>query len=168
NFTKIMPDQTDSLNGDITADGFNLALLEPFLPHETVNQIQGFTTARIDIAGTFGEPDLSGRMDVTDGSIYVQPANTHYRNMRMELLLQNDIVEFRDLSIQSGSGNLSLNGSLSIVGFEPGDVNLALKAQNFTASNTRNIEATVSVDANITGSFIRPIMEGSMIVNNAN
>ena len=168
NFTKIIPNPTDSLNGDITADEFNLALLEPFLPHETVNQIKGYTSARIDISGTIGEPDLSGRMDITGGSIYIQPTNTPYRDVRMEVLLQDDVVEIRDLSIRSGSGELTLNGSMNLDGFETDQVNLILKTQNFTISDTRDLKAAVSIDADITGSYIRPVMDGSMLVNNGN
>lgn len=167
NFSQLLPELSDPIDGRLYAEGFNLALLSPFLPLEHADQLTGAVNGYIEMGGTFGEPLVDGNLALRNAGVRIVPGNVILRNMATNIVFNRYRIEIDSLTMRSGSGALTANGYISINGFEPGELAFDIKARQFNVSDTRDARLVVSFDSKLAGSMARPELTGSMTVNNA-
>jgi autotransporter translocation and assembly factor TamB len=165
NFSQILPESSDPINGSLVAEGFNLALLSPFLPIEYADQLSGAASGRIEMGGTIGNPRLEGNLALRNGGLRIVPGNVALRNIFTNIVLDRDRIRIDSLAIQSGSGFLSGKGQVGLDGFELGRLSADIRARQFLVSDTRDVRMVVSFESNLGGTMLRPELTGSMIVN---
>jgi hypothetical protein len=168
NFRAIIPDSTDAIEGEAIAEGFNLALVNPLLPTKAIQRLQGIIHGGVSMEGTVGQPSFAGFLALEKGSVVVPEYNLNLTSIHAELRFDENQLHLDRGTIESGSGELKMDGSLVLDGFAPADVELRLGAKQFTVSDTRNFKATISGEARVKGTLTRPIMTGSVILDRMN
>ncbi len=68
---------TDRINLNLTSNNYQIRLIESFLP--LTSNLTGTLNGKIDIGGTASKPQLTGGMNVVDGSFNVDLTKMYYR-----------------------------------------------------------------------------------------
>ncbi len=168
NFSQLVPESSDPVDGRLDAEGFNLALVSQFLPPEYADQLVGTIDGRIDLRGTIGQPNFDGSLRLRNAGIHILPGNVTLRNISADFIFNRDRVEFESLAVRSGAGDFLAGGYIQLDGFGPGKVAVDMRARQFNISDTRDARMVVSFDGTLSGTIQRPDLTGSMIVNSAN
>lgn len=74
----------------------------------------GDTQGEIKLAGTLEEPLLFGNVKIDDGNVKVKYLDTVLENIHLDVDLQGNKVQLKDLSAKLGKGSLAANGSYAI------------------------------------------------------
>ena len=168
NFEKILPEETAPISGNLTAAGFDLALVSQFLPPDYADQLVGTIDGDVDVRGTVGSPSFDGQLSLRNAGIHLVPNNVTLRSMGGMVVFNRDRILLESFTVRSGTGDLTGSGFIQMDGFNPRDVSIGLRARQFLISDTRDMRAVASLDGNIGGTLFRPDLTGSMIVNSAN
>ncbi len=168
NFSKLIPESTDPVDGHLDAQGFNLALLSQFMPAEYADQLVGTIDGSIELLGTIGQPNFEGNLRVQHAGIHLVPGNVTLRNIGADFKFNRDRVEIESLAVRSGGGDILAGGYIQLDGFGPSEVAVDLRARQFNVSDTRDARMVVSFDGKLRGSVQQPDLTGSLIVNSAN
>jgi autotransporter translocation and assembly factor TamB len=168
NFSQILPESSDPVDGNLVAQGFNLALVSQFLPSEYADELIGTVDGTIELQGTIGRPLLDGNLTLQNAGVRVIPGNVLLRNVAANFVFNHDRIDIETLTMRSGSGDLTGSGYIRMDGFDPGELSVDLRARQFTVSDTRDARAVISFDSKLVGTLDRPELTGSMIVNSAN
>jgi autotransporter translocation and assembly factor TamB len=168
NFRAIIPAASDRIEGEAIAEGFNLALLNPLLPGSTIEGLQGTIHGGISMQGTIGDPSFAGFLALDNGSIAIPEYNLNLRSILAELRFDDDRLHLDRGSMQSGDGQLKIDGSLLLNAFTPSELELSLNAKQFTIADTRDIKVALSGQSTIKGQVSRPVMTGSILIDRMN
>ncbi|MGH8298679.1 MAG: translocation/assembly module TamB domain-containing protein [Steroidobacteraceae bacterium] len=101
--------QDMSVEGELRAQSSKLDLLSVYLPQ--IDRTGGNLTADARIAGTVGEPRLSGTVSVSDGEVDVYQTNLRLRQIGLTAHLTDDGLVFAGTA-QAGTGTVRANGKL--------------------------------------------------------
>jgi translocation and assembly module TamB len=97
------------VSGELHAHSADCGLVTLYVPQ--IDRAAGQFTADIGVAGTVGEPRLSGLIKVTDGELDAYVVNLALRQLAMEAHLGDAGIDFKG-SAKAGSGALSADGHL--------------------------------------------------------
>jgi hypothetical protein len=161
-----LPTQNDPIHFSLITNEFNMAALNDFVDRGMVRNLKGFINGTINIDGTYGEPVVDGQMSLGKGSVDVVEAGITVEKIKTELKFQNDQLLVEEGAFYSSRGRGILNGSVQLDGLVPTASELRLQLTNFQAFNTRDINATISADASLTGPLAAPRISGDLEVNN--
>ena len=134
------------LDGDIAIDVDELTWMELFSPD--IVEPQGRLAGRLGLAGTRGEPLLSGQAQLTGFTAEVPSLGITLQDGRMALVAQADGSARIDGRVGTGDGTLSIDGTL---GWRGGDTPLvlAIRGQDVRVSDTRDLYAVASPDVEV-------------------
>lgn len=129
----------DPIRGWLAADSTDLTIFEAY---PGIANTRGLLRTRLDLAGTWRDPQLGGFLTITGGAADVRPVGIRLRDLTMDLALApgTDSLAIRRISAASGP-----NGSLAVAGFvDFKDVqnprfDVRLDARNFHAIDDRRI-----------------------------
>lgn len=155
------PKADDPLNISILTRDFNLASLNDFLNPNTLRNLQGNLNADLNIQGTISDPVMTGGLILSSGQLYLARNNITLRNIRADFEFSPGRVDMNRLSIQSG-GILNGEGSITMEGFTPEEMDLQFTASNFRMFNTRDIEIFTGMDLRLAGSLDEPFVSGDI------
>ncbi len=139
----IYPLARSSDNFDLTVDldNFRLNLLSSLLTAISTD-IRGFGVGKLHLGGTFREPEVTGKVKATIRNIYIDYLNTWY-SFTDTITFTPDAIVFNKIQLSDNNRGNSrdpyeavLNGSIRHKGFRNFNLNLGIKAQNFTFMNT--------------------------------
>lgn len=168
NFRAIIPAATDPIEGEAIAEGFNLALLNPLLPSTAIKGLQGTIRGGVSMQGTVGDPSFAGFLALDQGNMSIPEYNLNLSSILAELRFDDDRLYLDRGSLRSGTGQVQVDGNLLLKAFTPSDLELSIKAKQFTVSDTRDMKLALSGQASIKGKLMRPVMTGSMVVDRMN
>ncbi|HEY7889115.1 MAG TPA: translocation/assembly module TamB domain-containing protein [Steroidobacteraceae bacterium] len=97
------------VTGDLRAQTSKLDLFSVYVPD--IDRAAGNLTANARIAGTLGQPQLSGSMSVSDGELDYYQTNLHLRHIGLTAQLTDDGLMF-DGTAQAGTGSVHAKGQL--------------------------------------------------------
>jgi translocation and assembly module TamB len=97
------------VSGELHARSADCGLVTLYVPQ--IDRASGQFTADVAVAGTVGEPRLSGLIKVTDGELDAYVVNLALRQLVMEARLGDAGIDFKG-SAKAGSGTLSADGHL--------------------------------------------------------
>ena len=95
--------------GELHAHSADCGLVSLYVPQ--IDRASGQFSADAEVAGTIGEPRLSGLIKVSNGEIDAYQVNLALRQIAMEARLNDAGLEFRS-SAKAGTGTLSANGHI--------------------------------------------------------
>ena len=151
----------------VQADSFAVEWIRPFLDPEQVEEIGGRITADMTVGGTLAAPRLEGTASLTDGTLELAALGTTYRNIRAHARLTGDRVLLREAVMVSGDGRLTARGTIELQALTLGQLDLAIRAEDFRVVATEGYRATASADLQLTGTTAAPVLRGDVSVRDA-
>jgi len=110
------------VSGELRAQTSKVDLVSVYVPD--IDRAAGELTADARVAGTVGEPRLSGTLSLANGEVDFYQTNLRLRQVGLTAKLTDDGVAF-DGTAQAGKGNVHANGQLRWRGSLPyGDLHL--------------------------------------------
>lgn len=144
----------------------NLAFLAN-LSHN-VRQVQGRLNCDLRLQNTLANPHPSGFLSISGGQVYIPRTGKKYQDILIELDTDSTSLRLNRLQVKSGEGLITGEGTIGFVGggLQPQlqRLNLALKADNFSAVDTRDMAMVLNGDIRLTNSFREPRFEGDVTV----
>jgi translocation and assembly module TamB len=129
------------LQGDFQADGQIQPLWDLFLGGERT--LGGKLAAKIAIAGTPGDPKLTGRADLTDGLFDDYATGLKLRQVSLGAALNTDSVSIDRFSASdTGKGRVSGSGQVSLLRAGGGDLILNLMGFRLIDNDVAQADAT--------------------------
>lgn len=145
----------------VKTTGFNLTALNQFLDRSVARNLNGVLTMDLGIRGYYDAPQIQGHFQLVRGNIMLVENNIVLRNIESNVQFERDRIRIQNLSMQSG-GTFRANGEIILNGFVPDLVSLNFSAQNFRVYDTRDIQALISMRADLTGSVSSPELKGNL------
>jgi translocation and assembly module TamB len=97
------------VTGELHAHSADCGLVTLYVPQ--IDRASGQFTADVGVAGTIGEPRLSGLIKVTDAELDAYQVNLALRQLAIEARLGDAGIDFKS-SAKAGTGTLSADGHL--------------------------------------------------------
>ncbi len=151
----------------VTADEFGIGWIKPFLDPGVYSDIGGRLTGQVELSGTFDEPALAGSATITDGLLGLAEFRVTYTAIQVEARFADDMIHLDHLEAASGRGSLIGQGSVSLADLNLGDFNIDLSTEDFLAVDNRRYRAVVAADLTLTGTTLRPRLDGTIDVASA-
>ncbi|MBK8497945.1 MAG: translocation/assembly module TamB [Flavobacteriales bacterium] len=93
-------------------DRFDMALVNPYLP-DGISDIRGFVTGKIKLYGTLTEPEIKGKVDLTDGGLRIDYLNTRY-SFSTQVNIEPDMFTFDRAVVKDEEGHTATVGATVI------------------------------------------------------
>jgi translocation and assembly module TamB len=158
-FGLIAPADNNKL--DVTVEGdFNLSVVESF---RSGIQASGVSTVEVNIRGTMDDPELRGRVQLTNASLRSDEFPTGLSDMAGTLTLNGRSVRIDELKATSGGGALRLTGTAV---YEEGSASYRLSAD---ATQVRlryptNMSSTINGQLTLSGNDLQTLLTGEILV----
>lgn len=128
-----------------------------------VTHASGVFEAHANLTGTAARPDLRGTMAIQNGAFTVAPTGAAYSGVDGAIDFQRDRVHIAGFRlVDSHQQPLSISGDLGLRGRQVGGVNLAVKADDFTALDNDVGKVRIKSDLSISGDVRAPRVTGSL------
>ena len=155
------PEAGDEIDFTIFTSDFNLAAFNDFLDPAMLRNLEGRLNADITLGGTMEEPSAAGSMVLSGGQVRLVENQVTLRNIRMNVEMAPGRVILQELSVQS-VGSFTGSGEIALDGVALGSIDLRLRANNFRAFNTRDLEIYAGMDVTMTGTLEEPLLTGTV------
>ena len=155
------------MDGTMTARGFPLSWLEPFLAGTGLTDVEGFLEGDVGLGGTPGSPTLTGSLALERGGVTSSELGVRYREANVGLTFRGTDIVIDSARVRSGDGTLTADGTVSVARIGPPSYDLAITADEFAAMRSSAVHATISGDVEIGGSGLAPHVIGSIQVERA-
>jgi translocation and assembly module TamB len=132
-----------------------------------VTQSAGTLGLDLHLTGTPQQPRVQGLLSLRDGVLQLAATGERYRDIQARLQFAGDHLEIEQLQVGSRSGTLQLSGQVAHAGLTLRQIDLALRAQDFTAMSTPGIEAVLSADIRARGPQDALLVSGKLNVPRA-
>lgn len=132
------------------ADGVDLSFMNLIGPY--VRDAAGTLNANFGIAGTWDSPQLTGFVEVEDGSARFPALGTRHRDLNGRVVLSGDTIRIERLAVASGEGRAAATGYLRMEGLTRPRLNFQIAADRFAAIDVPGfLTMTASGDLALTG-----------------
>ena len=133
---------TSDIEGGLQASINNVALLAELSP--LLDTLSGQLDASLDLAGTIGEPVVTGEMRMDNGELYYGPIGMHLT----ELNLTGSLSEERSLQIEgrfrAGAGVGQVISSANYADVDEPGLQFRIRGKNLQLVNVPDLQATVA------------------------
>jgi translocation and assembly module TamB len=153
---------TGALAIQVQAPEVTLHRLAPLSP--AVLESAGTLGLDLQLAGTLAQPQVHGHLEVRDGVLQLAAIGERYRDMQIRLLFHGERVEIERWHIGSRSGPLELTGQIEHTSRILRHVELAVRAQEFTALHRTDMQAMFSATIDMRGSLEEMTVTGQVNV----
>ncbi|NBB77260.1 MAG: hypothetical protein GVY02_07765, partial [Bacteroidetes bacterium] len=157
-----LPTGPDPISASIETNQFDLALFNSYIDQSQIRQLSGQLEGRVEIGGVIDKPESEGRLQIRDASALLVQAGVRYRNIYSDILFEPNRITLEKLQIDSDPGRLEASGYISMEGLTPGELDLQAEANRFGVFNTQEIRALMNLQANLTGTFQEPLLQGQL------
>jgi translocation and assembly module TamB len=126
-------------------------------------QAAGVSTLDATVRGSLAEPQVSGRMELSNASFYLKGLPNGIEKANGVLLFDRNRANVESLTAQTGGGEISLGG---FVGFGGDDViyRLQAKASRVRVRYPEGVSTTADADLSLTGTSSRSLLAGTITV----
>jgi translocation and assembly module TamB len=151
----------------LQTENFDLAIVQPFLNPKSVGRIRGVLSADIRASGSRDSLQLSGKLAIDSGQVYLSALGVPYSNIQLHSSLRGSEFLIDDLSLSSGEGSLLCSGRFRIN--RAGEIvsDLHVTAEKFLAAQTPTLKGTASGDVYVTGPVTSPTAKGKVFVRDS-
>lgn len=149
----------------LEAPAFDLARLASLTP--AVQHSAGALDVDLHVTGTPQKPQLQGQIAVRDGVLQLAVTGERYKDIQARLQFARDRLDIEQFQIGSRSGPLQLTGHIEHTDLNLRQIDLAVRAQNFTALSTPAMQAVISTDIQARGPYDGLMVQGTVSVPRA-
>jgi hypothetical protein len=157
-----LPDESDEVYASFVSDDFDLAILNDFLDRDLMRDLRGRLSGNVELHGPIASLEPSGNIRLRGGNLRVIPAGITLGEIASDIRIEPDMVRLESFSMRSGPGRFTASGSVELQDMTPGNIDLVLRANQFRASNTVDINAVVDLNSRLLGTFESPQLTGSL------
>ena len=161
---------TEALNGAIVADSLRLRAL-PFRL-ATVRDLDGLVHGRIALGGTFDNPDITGRIQLEQGTLYSETLGIRPTDAALHFVAGGDslsIARFRFRSGARAADTLHLSATVRRPLRDNPRVSLSAYLNNVALARQRDgTDLDLSGRASLSGQARRPVLTADLFVPHAN
>jgi translocation and assembly module TamB len=118
------------------ADSVDLSLLNAITP--LVSRLDGTLDADFGVAGTWENPELTGRISIANGVGHYPAIGVLHEDINGSFRLSGDTIWVEQLSLKSGRGNADVTGFVRLEELSRPVLDLRFRAQNFDALDVRD------------------------------
>jgi translocation and assembly module TamB len=126
--------------------------------------LQGVVSGSARVAGTPGEPELTGSMRLGRASLEIPDLGVRAREGQARVTLKEEEVRIDSLRIRSGDGVLRGSGAVAFSRMEPPGFDLTFRTDQFEALSRSDMNATVSGQMQVSGTAEAPSLTGRVEV----
>jgi translocation and assembly module TamB len=145
-------------------DSVDLAILEAFVP--TIDRVGGYLSADMQVQGTWRDPELAGSTSVTDGTMRLLSLGVTWDTLNVGATFAGDSAILNQLSIATGEGALTGQGSVRLVELARPELDVTLTARRFDVMRVRNLlDLTASGRFELDGPFYGATFTGTGTAN---
>ncbi|HEY2721582.1 MAG TPA: translocation/assembly module TamB domain-containing protein, partial [Chitinophagaceae bacterium] len=139
-----------------------------------IRNASGAISGNVVIKGTTDKPSVQGSLAFDKSSFVLSMLGSQFSLDNQKLSVTNEGLTFDNFTIKDSSGNaLALDGSILTSNFVNYQFNLKLTARNFQLLNSTKKDnplyygrMNISSDLTITGTEVKPAVDGRITVNN--
>jgi len=155
-----IPDAPVSL--DVQVDSFPAVI--PLAVVEAMEQVEGTVSGQFHIGGTPLDLEPTGELHLRDGAAFFPALGVRYHGAGARFVLNPDArVDVDGMARNRGAAQVS--GSITLDPVTDPVLDLTIQAQDFLAVSRRDVEARITGEVQVTESYRRPRVEGSLTVN---
>lgn len=147
------------LNANLREKGLLTAVL-PGLVQESRGQLE----ADLHAAGSWEQPQFSGRLQLKQAGAYLHAAGTQLRDLELLAHLEGDEIILDRFGVRAGKGHLSGEGRLQLHNWTLAGYSGKLQGENFLAVNLPELQLHLSPDLNISGDADKLRVRGDVTV----
>ncbi len=146
----------------IRAPGLPLEMLQGLVPGLTHSA--GTLNLDLQAAGTLQQPRLNGSLVLNNGALQLAATGERYRDIQMRIVMTGDRIDIQQLQVGSQSGPLEVMGWVLLAGSTLQQIDVTVRAREFTAMNTPGIQAMTNMDLAVRGSLKAMTATGTVTV----
>ncbi|MDQ3224053.1 MAG: translocation/assembly module TamB, partial [Gemmatimonadota bacterium] len=145
-------------------DSVDLGILEALTP--AIEQVTGQFSTDVNVTGTWEAPRLAGALEFRDGAMSLPGLGVRYERMQGRARFQGDSLVLDNVALRSAGGSLGITGSVRLEDLARPVLNLAFRADNFTAVDaTRFLTLEGTGDLRLQGPLFRATLAGNLTAN---
>ena len=151
------------LDLSVDAKGFNLALLEKFVPQ--LKEVKARADLTAHLTGAPLDPAINGALDLQGETLEFKDIPYPYaiKELRAKAEFSRDEVTLQNLSFNAGEqGSVALKGAARLKNFVPQTYNLSLQTNRLPAPPTEGFKVELGADLNVHGSLDTIAVDGSL------
>jgi hypothetical protein len=160
------------LNLDLNVRALQLHTIEGAMASAITNA-SGAVNGNVSIRGSMNNPSVQGSLNFDKASFALTPLGSQFYLDNQKLSVTGDGFVFNNFTIRdSASNELSLNGKIITNNFINYEFDLKVSARNFQLLNSTKQQNSVyygrmniSSDLAITGTEVKPVVDGKVTVN---
>jgi autotransporter translocation and assembly factor TamB len=117
------------------ADSTELSVVEAF--SRNLRRVRGRMDANIEIAGTWEDPRLGGRVEIRDGAATVPGLGVRYSGLQTAIRLEGDSLVVDTLAVDGGQGSLRATGTVRLEDLARPVLDLRFQPRRFRVIDVR-------------------------------
>jgi translocation and assembly module TamB len=165
--TNIVP-KSEQVEIDFMMKDLDISFLREFT--ENIDKLYGILDIEFALRNTFEQPELSGDVKFTNGSLNIQELGLQYSNVRFHVLSKNRKISLEELYLKAGNGFLKMEGFAHLEkqlsdGIKEFKFNIS--ARDFQAANKRELEVLTNLDLSLLGTTMNPSFNGKLSITRA-
>jgi len=146
----------------VRAPDLPLEMLQGLVPGLTHSA--GTLNLDLQATGSIQEPRLNGSIVMDKGALQLAATGERYRDIQMRIVMTGDRIDIQQLRVGSQSGALEVMGWLQLSGTMLQQVDITVRAREFTAMNTPGIQTDINMDVKVRGSLQAMTATGTVTV----
>jgi hypothetical protein len=159
-----LTDETEGIDFRLETNKFDLAAFNQFVDRSVIRNIEGRLNGDVQFLGSLAAPDIRGKMQLRRGAINLVEQNVTFRSIESDVQFSRDRIELERFTMTS-NGNLTARGLIRMDAFQFQEIDMTVNARNFRASDSRDLQAFVSTNLNLTGTLEAPKVSGSFTLD---
>ena len=165
-------DDARQFDADVSIGNLNMTTLQAFSQGNLVRS-KGSINGKVVLDGKFTEPHWNGELNFDTTKFSIAKLGTSYAIDNQKILFNYPIILFSNFTVKDSINNtMVVDGNITSKSVTEYDLNLGMKAQNFTLINVAKAIANqvygfAAIDADIlvTGNSTSPAIEGNISLN---
>ncbi|MBI4639075.1 MAG: translocation/assembly module TamB domain-containing protein [Candidatus Tectomicrobia bacterium] len=146
----------------VTSQNLDLSLLQELSP--LVQKAQGKIDLNLQVQGTVDQPDITGKLQIRDGTLTIPQHGIRYQDIQTNILLTSQQIQIDPVRLKGGDGEAVLTGAVNLEGFAPRDFRFQLKADDFTAVRDTGKKVVLETMLVLEGTPASPKVQGTMTI----
>lgn len=163
-----LPDGEDPVELTVESRNIDLRTFAPFAGIAGIASPSGTLDANINLGGTVSNPSLNGELQLRNGAFEWPEAGTRYKNITMEVSLDENGVSLSRLSAKGDRGSLEGSGLIKLDRLLPDSVDMLINTSQFDLFNLKTFRFYAGADLSVRGTVSAPEIRGSVTIEELN
>ncbi len=152
--------------GSLFAKNFNLGVLRALATDNShpLHDIAGRLEADFEVTGNTEDPKLKGRVQVSDGTIFLSDGIWHLTEIDLSVYLENKVLLLEKLKARAGDGEIFAAGRAKLGKLLPEELLIELKTEEFPIARA-DMRFEIDMLATLSGKLSKDGLDGRFQIN---